>query len=242
MERLQKIIAQAGLASRRKAEEMITAGRVKVNGHQVSGLGTKVDLHEDQIEVDGQTIGREPPVYYIFHKPTGVITSVQDPQGRKVVMDFFTRIEQRIFPVGRLDYDTSGLLLLTNDGKLAYALMHPSFHVKKTYIAKVRGIPSSSKLDQLAHGLELRDGKTAPAEVDLVQVNDHEQTALVQLTIHEGRKRQVRRMLSFLHHPVIALHREKYADLTLVGLGVGQYRALTQKEIDMLRQSVNLLN
>ncbi|MBT2693301.1 23S rRNA pseudouridine(2605) synthase RluB [Bacillus sp. ISL-55] len=234
MERLQKVIAHAGIASRRKAEEMILEGRVKVNGSVVKELGRKV-TPSDRVEVDGVQIEGEEPVYFLFYKPRGVISSVQDDKGRKVVTDFFQTIEQRIYPVGRLDYDTSGLLLLTNDGEFANLLMHPSNEIDKMYVAKVKGIPSKEKLTSLARGVMLEDGKTAPARIKLLSVDKKKDTAIVEITIHEGRNRQVRRMFDAIGHPVLKLKREKYGFLTLNGLRTGEIRELTHHEVKQLR-------
>lgn len=234
MERLQKVIAHAGIASRRKAEEMILEGRVRVNGSVVKELGRKV-TSSDRVEVDGVQIEGEEPVYFLFYKPRGVISSVQDDKGRKVVTDFFQTIQQRIYPVGRLDYDTSGLLLLTNDGEFANLLMHPSNEIDKMYVAKVKGIPSKEKLNSLARGVMLEDGKTAPAKVKLLSVDKKKDSAIIEITIHEGRNRQVRRMFDAIGHPVVKLKREKYGFLTLNGLRTGEIRELTHHEVKQLR-------
>jgi 23S rRNA pseudouridine2605 synthase len=234
MERLQKVIAHAGIASRRKAEELILEGRVKVNGSVVKELGRKV-TSSDRIEVDGIQIEGEEPVYFLFYKPRGVISSVQDEKGRKVVTDFFETIKERIYPVGRLDYDTSGLLLLTNDGEFANLLMHPSNEIDKVYVAKVKGIPTREKLTSLARGITLEDGKTAPAKTKLLSVDKKKDTAIVEITIHEGRNRQVRRMFEAIGHPVLKLKREKYGFLTLNGLRTGEIRELTHHEVKQLR-------
>lgn len=234
MERLQKVIAHAGIASRRKAEEMILEGRVKVNGNIVKELGRKVTA-SDRVEVDGIQIEGEEPVYFLFYKPRGVISSVQDDKGRKVVTDFFETIEQRIYPVGRLDYDTSGLLLLTNDGEFANLLMHPSNEIDKVYVAKIKGIPSREKLTNLSRGIVLEDGKTAPARTKLLTVDKKKDTAIVEITIHEGRNRQVRRMFEAIGHPVLKLKRERYGFLTLDGLRTGEIRELTHHEVKQLR-------
>jgi 23S rRNA pseudouridine2605 synthase len=241
VERLQKVLAHAGVASRRKCEELILNGRVKVNGEVVTDLGTKADAVQDKIEVDQQVIQTERLTYYLFNKPTGYITSVSDPHGRKVVMQFFQDIQARIYPVGRLDRDTSGLLLLTNDGTLAHQLMHPSFQIDKTYLATVQRLPTQEKLDQLRQGIQLEDGMTAPAQVEII----HQQTdkknkieSVLRLTIHEGRNRQVRRMCQAIGHPVIKLHREKYGFLMLQGLDVGEYRELTSDEVKRLKEVV----
>ncbi|WP_221565267.1 pseudouridine synthase [Alkalihalobacillus sp. TS-13] len=234
MERLQKVIAQAGVTSRRKAEKLIQDGQVKVNGGVVRELGTKVSP-SDEIEVNGVPIDKEEPVYFLFYKPTGVISSVKDEKGRKVVTDYFPDIEQRIFPVGRLDYDTSGLLILTNDGDFANTLMHPKYHVEKRYVAKVKGIPSKLEIRQLSKGIMLDDGKTAPAKVKMKSLDKKKQTAIIELTIHEGRNRQVRRMFEALGYPVQKLKREGYGNLDLRGLNPGDSRTMTPHEVKQLR-------
>ncbi len=238
MERLQKVLAHSGVASRRKAEQMILEGKVKVNGQVVTKLGTVVNPEQDIIEVDGRKIDLQKKLYYMFYKPTGVITSVRDPHGRKVVLDYFTHIQERIYPIGRLDRDTSGLLLLTNDGDLAYRLMHPSFQVDKVYRAIVKGIPTRSQLDKLKRGIKLKDGWTAPAKIKLLAVNPKLNQAEIRIAIYEGRKRQVRRMFKAIGHPVLALHREQYAFLTLDGLKEGEYRQLRPDEIERLKRLV----
>jgi 23S rRNA pseudouridine2605 synthase len=238
LERLQKVLAHAGVASRRKCEELIEQGRVKVNGEVITNLGTKVDTNQDKIEVDQQLIQAERLTYYIFHKPTGYITSVTDPHGRKVVMEFFQNIEARIYPVGRLDRDTSGLLILTNDGELAHKLMHPSFLIDKVYLATVQGVPTEGQLNQLRQGIKLNDGMTSPAEVELIQqgLNKRNQSeSVLRMTIHEGRNRQVRRMCQAIGHRVVKLHREKYGFLTLKGLHKGEYRELTADEVKQIK-------
>jgi 23S rRNA pseudouridine2605 synthase len=234
MERLQKVIAHAGFASRRRAEEMILEGKVKVNGKVVKELGVKVSP-SDRVEVEGIPVEKEEPVYFLFYKPRGVISSVNDEKGRKAVTDYFTEIKQRIYPVGRLDYDTSGVLLLTNDGEFANLLMHPRNRIEKEYIAKIKGIPTRENLKNLERGIHLEDGKTAPARVKLISADNKKGTAIVQLTIHEGRNRQVRRMFEAIGHPVLKLRREKYAFLTLHGLKSGDARELTAHEIKQLR-------
>ncbi|XLG10805.1 Hypothetical protein ACI5QM_02308 [Bacillus subtilis] len=234
MERLQKVIAHAGVASRRKAEELIKEGKVKVNGKVVTELGVKV-TGSDQIEVNGLKVEREEPVYFLLYKPRGVISAVQDDKGRKVVTDFFKNIPQRIYPIGRLDYDTSGLLLLTNDGEFANKLMHPKYEIDKTYVAKVKGIPPKELLRKLERGIRLEEGKTAPAKAKLLSLDKKKQTSIIQLTIHEGRNRQVRRMFEAIGHEVIKLKREEYAFLNLRGLHTGDARELTPHEVKRLR-------
>lgn len=233
MERLQKVIAHAGVASRRKAEELITEGKVKVNGKLVKELGVKVGPN-DRVEVNGIPLERQAPVYFLFYKPRGVISSVSDERGRKTVTDYFPHAEARIYPVGRLDYDTSGLLLLTNDGEFANLLMHPKHKIEKVYIAKVKGIPFREKIKQLEKGIRLEDGMTAPARVKVVSVDKRKQTTIVELTIHEGRNRQVRRMFEAIGHPVMKLRRERYAFLDLKGLNAGESRELTTHEVKQL--------
>lgn len=234
MERLQKVIAHAGIASRRKAEQLIEEGHVRVNGKVVKELGIKV-TSSDKVEVDGVPLEREEPIYFMLYKPRGVISSVNDDKGRKVVTDFFPMIEQRIYPVGRLDYDTSGLLILTNDGEFANTLMHPSNQIDKVYVAKVKGIPTREALKALERGVRLEDGKTAPAKVKMHTVDKKKQTAIVEITIHEGRNRQVRRMFEAVGNPVLKLKRERYGFLTLQGLKVGDARELSPHEVKQLR-------
>ncbi|MBM7623554.1 pseudouridine synthase [Sporohalobacter salinus] len=240
MERLQKIMSQAGIASRRKSEEIITAGRVEVNGKVVTELGTKVNPNEDIIKVDGQKIEREKLVYVLLNKPKGYITTVDDPRNRRTVMDLIQDVSQAVHPVGRLDKDTEGLLLLTNDGDLTYALTHPSHGVDKTYIATVKGIPNQSKIEALEEGIKLKDGWTAPAEAKLVAELADE--AIVSLTIHEGRKHQVKRMLKSVGHPVEDLKRVKFGSLDLTGLSVGGYRYLTNSEVKELKKVEDRVN
>jgi 23S rRNA pseudouridine2605 synthase len=234
MERLQKVIARAGIASRRKSEELIKEGRVKVNGKVVTELGLKVSS-SDRVEVNEIQIEKEEPVYFLLYKPRGVISSVNDEKGRKVVTDFFPHLKERIYPVGRLDYDTSGLLVLTNDGEFANLLMHPKNEIDKVYVAKVKGIPSKENLRKLEKGIRLEDGKTAPARVKLLSADNKKQSAIVEITIHEGRNRQVRRMFEAIGHDVLKLKRERYAFLTLNGLKTGDARELTPHEVKSLR-------
>lgn len=234
MERLQKVIAHAGVASRRKAEELILEGKVKVNGKLVKELGVKVSQN-DKIEVSGIPLESEEPVYFLFNKPRGVISSVTDDKGRKVVTDFFPEVKERIYPIGRLDYDTSGLLLMTNDGEFANVLMHPKYEVEKVYIAKVKGIPFREKVKLLEKGIKLEDGMTAPAKVKVLSVDKKKNTSIVEISIHEGRNRQVRRMFEAIGHEVIKLKRERYGFLTVHGLITGDFRELTPHEVKQLR-------
>ncbi|MBS4215810.1 MULTISPECIES: 23S rRNA pseudouridine(2605) synthase RluB [Neobacillus] len=234
MERLQKVIARAGIASRRKAEDLIKEGRVKVNGKVVTELGVKVSP-SDKVEVNEIPLEKEVPVYFLLYKPRGVISSVSDEKGRKVVTDFFPAIKERIFPVGRLDYDTSGLLLLTNDGEFANLLMHPKNEIEKVYVAKVKGIPLRENLKKLEKGIRLEDGKTAPAKVKLLSTDKKKQTSIVEIIIHEGKNRQVRRMFEAIGHEVLKLKRERYGFLTLTGLKAGEARELTTHEMKQIR-------
>ncbi|MED4728750.1 pseudouridine synthase [Aneurinibacillus migulanus] len=234
MERLQKIMAQAGVASRRKCEELIVSGRVKVNGVIIQELGYKADAARDEIEVDGKKIARENHVYFLLNKPTGYITSVTDPQGRKTVLDLMEGIEERIYPVGRLDYDTSGLLLLTNDGEFANRITHPRHELDKVYEAIVKGRMEEEALIRLRQGIELEDGMTAPADAVRLRFNEKSKTTLIQLTIHEGRNRQVRRMCEAVGYPVRRLKRVRLAFLTLEGVPEGGYRPLTAEEVTRL--------
>lgn len=240
-ERLQKVMAHAGVASRRHSEELIRAGRVTVNGQVVTALGTKVDPARDRIEIDGRPIGEpDPPVYIIMNKPTGVVTTLHDPQGRRKVTDLLKDVGTRVYPVGRLDYDTEGLLLMTNDGEVAHALMHPAHKVPKTYVARVKGIPGAAALEALASGVQLDDGPTAPASVRLLDVKPPN-TAVVAITIREGRNRQVRRMFDAVGTPVISLRRTKLGPLQLGKMPVGAYRYLTEQEVTALKTAVGLI-
>ncbi|MBT2656444.1 rRNA pseudouridine synthase [Bacillus sp. ISL-18] len=234
MERLQKVIARAGIASRRKSEELIKEGKVKVNGKVVTELGLKVSP-SDRVEVNEVQIEKEEPVYFLLYKPRGVISSVSDDKGRKVVTDYFSHFKERIFPVGRLDYDTSGLLILTNDGEFANLLMHPKNEIDKVYVAKTKGIPLRENLRKLEKGIRLEDGKTAPAKVKLLSADNKKQTAIIEIAIHEGRNRQVRRMFEAIGNEVIKLKRERYGFLTLGGLKAGEARELTPHEVKQLR-------
>ena len=234
MERLQKILANAGVASRRKCEELILSGKVMVNDEVVTTLGTKADPSTDVITVNGKAIGTEKKVYIVFNKPKGVITSASDPQGRKIVTDYLKGIKERLYPVGRLDYDTEGLLILTNDGDFAYLLTHPKHHVSKTYLATVKGVPHGTELDKLKQGIMLEDGMTAPAEVEYHDIDPEGKQSTISITIHEGRNRQVRRMFEAISHPVIKLKRISFGDLFLGNLKRGLYRHLTKEEVESL--------
>ena len=229
-ERLQKVLARIGIGSRRVCEEMIADGRVTVNG-VVADLGRRVDVDSDQVEIDGVPIGVRPGlVHYLLNKPAGVVTTADDPQGRPTVLDLVPD-EPRVFPVGRLDMDTEGLLLLTNDGDLTHRLTHPSFGVEKEYIASVEGTPTRASLRALREGIELTDGMTAPAEAALLA------PGVIRLTIHEGRNRQVRRMCEAIGHPVTRLVRSRIGPLADRRLKPGTWRALTGDELRALEKA-----
>lgn len=235
MERLQKVIAYAGVASRRKAEQLIVEGKVRVNGKIVKELGTKVS-NSDEIEVNGVKLEKEDKVYFLLYKPKGTISAVTDDKGRPTVVDIFKkRVPERIFPVGRLDYETTGLLLLTNDGEFSYQLTHPKFKIDKTYVARVKGIPDKKGLMSLQNGIKLEDGKTAPAKVMMTSYDETAKKAICEITIHEGRNRQVRRMFEAIGTPVVKLKRERFAFLDLGNLSPGEYRELTKHEVKRLR-------
>ncbi len=235
-ERLQKILSQAGIASRRAAEKLIAEGRVAVNGTLVTEPGCRADIAEDDITVDGKSIhGQEKKVYFLLNKPKGYISTASDDRGRKTVLDLLADVSERIYPIGRLDNATEGLLLLTNDGALMNALLHPKYEVQKTYVARLRGIPGEEALELLRRGVELEDGLTAPAAVRLLAQNPVRDESRVEIIIHEGRNRQVRRMCSAVGHEVTALRRTEFAGLNLSGTARGQYRPLTDTELAHLR-------
>ena len=236
LERLQKILSEYGIASRRKAEELIKEGRITVNG-QIAHLGQKADPEKDYIKVDGKLLIKpEPKVYYAFYKPRKVITSLIDPQGRPTIKDFIKGIKFRVYPVGRLDFDSEGLLLLTNDGELAYHVMHPSSEIEKTYLVKVDGIIDPETIEKLKKGIKI-DGKLAiPVSVNLVR--KLKANSWIKITLHEGRKRQIRKMLERVGHPVIRLIRIAIDGVKLEELKPGQYRSLTKEEIEALHKKV----
>jgi 23S rRNA pseudouridine2605 synthase len=234
-EKLQKFIASAGLASRRHAEVMIEQNRVTVNG-KVARLGARVQPG-DRVLVNGVEIGPQAPRHFLLNKPTGVITTMDDPQGRPTVSALAPQ-GIRVYPVGRLDQDTGGLLLLTNDGELAHRLMHPSYGVEKTYQVLVQGRVKLAEIRQLAEGVELEDGMTAPGKARIIQATDDK--SIIELIIHEGRNRQVRRMCDAIGHKVISLVRTGYGPLTLGDLGIGKSRPLIDTEIRRLRKAAGL--
>ena len=232
-------MAWAGVASRRQSEELIAKGLVKVNGLTVSTPGLKIDPLSDRVEVNGQVLKKpEDLVYILLYKPVGCVSTVRDPEGRRKVTDLLRDIKQRVYPVGRLDYDSEGLILLTNDGELTYALTHPSHEVPKTYRAWVTGVPGPDKLKALARGVELDDGPTAPAKVTLVGIQKGE--GILEITIHEGRNRQVRRMCEHFGHPVQHLLRESIGPLHLGQMQPGQFRHLNAGELKKLKKIVKI--
>ncbi|MFZ9890068.1 MAG: pseudouridine synthase [Myxococcota bacterium] len=241
-ERLHKALARAGVASRRAAERMIAEGRVRVNGQQVTELGTAFDPARDEVFVDGKRIrvsseADQEKVYLLLHKPPGTLTTTRDDRGRKTVLDLVAGAgNTRIYPVGRLDYDAEGALLLTNDGALAHQLMHPKFHVPKTYMAKVKGRPKEESLERLRRGIYLEDGPTRAAHVEIIE--EVQRNTWVEITITEGRNRLVKRMFWRIRHPVMKLLRTRFGNLTVDGLRPGDYRVLTKKELQGLKSMV----
>jgi len=233
--RLNAFLARAGVASRRRADELIRGGRVQVNGAP-GELNTVVGAH-DVVEVDGRRVQRQALAHVLLHKPAGVVTTARDPHGRATVVELVPR-EPRVVPVGRLDADTTGALLLTNDGLLAHRLAHPRYEVPKVYEAQVEGVPDAAALEALREGVDLDDGRTAQAEARLLRSGAG--SAVVELTLHEGRKHQVKRMCEAVGHPVRRLHRSRYAGLDLLGLEPGACRALSDDEVRGLRQLVGL--
>jgi 23S rRNA pseudouridine2605 synthase len=234
--RLQKALAHSGVASRRRAEEYIREGRVKVNGQVVNEMGVVVTAN-DNIEVDGKPIKLESKkVYILLHKPKGYITSVSDPKGRKTVIDLIDGIEERIYPVGRLDYDSSGLLFLTNDGQFANFLMHPKHEILKTYIVTVKGKPSENAIQSLRKGIKIENYITAPAYVNVLSI--YENKTKLEITIHEGRNRQVRKMCEKIGNPVIRLKRVAYGGVQLGNLKAGEWRYLTESEKKRLMEKM----
>lgn len=233
-ERLQKVIARSGITSRRKAEKLIQDGRVTVNGKKETQLGTKVSQADD-VKVDNIPLEKEAPVYYMLYKPQGVISSVKDDKNRRVVLDYFPEVKERIYPIGRLDYHTSGLLLLTNDGEFANLLLHPSHGVDKVYIAKVKGIPTKYELGKFKKGIASQSDILKAIDATLLSADRKNNTSIIQITLQEGKNRQVRRMFEELNYEVVKLKREKFGILTLNGLQAGDYRPLRPHEIKQMR-------
>ena len=234
MERLQKILAHAGVASRRKSEELIEQGKVTVNGKIVRELGSKADLDQDVIAVDGRTIREtQDKVHYLLYKPAGVVTTLSDPEGRKTIKTYLEEISERVYPVGRLDYDVEGALIVTNDGDLAHLLMHPRFGVRRTYLAKVHGIPSKEQIERLLKGVRLEDGRARALEADL-----HSRTpknTWVRVVVSEGRQHMVKRLMEAVGAPVQKLFRADYGGISVAGMRPGEVRQLTRAEVERLR-------
>jgi 23S rRNA pseudouridine2605 synthase len=237
--RVQKFLARAGCASRRGSEDLMTAGRVKVNGVVTSELGGKVDPAVDVVTVDGKVVRlAESPVYLAFHKPPGVVTTMSDPQGRTTVAELVpVKQHPGLFPVGRLDYETTGLLLFTTDGELSHRILHPKWKVEKTYRVLVDGRVEEPELDRLREGVSLDDGLTAPARVTAIRRGT---TSYCEIAIREGRKRQVRRMFSAIGHPVIELHRVSFGPVDIGDLSKAGWRYLTPQEVSALKEAVGL--
>lgn len=232
--RLQKVIAASGLASRRKAEEWIAQGRVTINGKIVRELGTRIDPERDHVKVDGRHLKSvEPYAYLLLNKPKGIVSTLNDPEGRPTIEHLLHGVTLRMFPVGRLDFDTEGLMLLTNHGELAQALLHPRYHVAKVYLAKVKGVLNDDEIDQLARGVRLEDGMTAPATVK--KVRKAAENSWLEVTIYEGRKHQIKRMFEVVGHPVLKLKRIRFGPLALGDLLPGEFRYLTDREANTLR-------
>ena len=238
-ERLQKVIAHAGIASRREAERLIVLGQVAVNGTVVTKLGTKVDPARDIITLNGSVVTIVPEkIYVVLNKPAGYVSTLKDPQKRPVVMDLLDRVGSRVYPVGRLDYDAEGLLLLTNDGELAHRLQHPSYRICRTYEVKVKGSPPNRKLSLLRKGVQLEDGITLPAKAAFLKKTL--KNSWITVTLYEGRNRQVKRMCAAIEHQVLKLKRIRFGSLYLDDLPQGRYRKLTKAEVKGLYRLVNL--
>ncbi len=232
-ERLQKILAQAGVCSRRAAEELIRQGRVSVDGVRVTEMGLKVDADRQRITVNGKPLKpTEKKITLLLNKPQGYVTTMSDPQGRPIVSALVKEVGERLFPVGRLDLDTEGALLMTNDGELAQKLLHPKFEINKTYLATVRGHIDPKKIQALEQGIDLDGRTTWPARITVQEKSDR--TTTLRIVIHEGRKRQVRRMFEAVGHPVVYLKRLAYGKLQLGNLALGKYRFLSQKDLERL--------
>jgi 23S rRNA pseudouridine2605 synthase len=234
-ERLQKILAHAGVASRRKAEQLIAAGRVELNGKVVRELGTKADPSEDIIRVDGRTIAEpEDKVWFVLYKPAGVVTTLNDPENRPTITQYLRGIPERVYPVGRLDYDAEGALLVTNDGELAHELMHPRFGVRRTYLAKVAGAPNQEQIERLTRGVRLDDGRAKALEA---AVQSHTlRNTWVRVVVAEGRPHLVKRLMEAVGAPVLKLYRADYGGIDVAAMKPGDVRELTRTEVHMLRQ------
>jgi len=233
-DRLQKILAHAGVASRRKAEVLIESGHVTVNGKVVRELGSKANIDEDLIQVDGRTIREtQDKVYYVLYKPAGCVTTLSDPEDRPTIKRYLEHVPERVYPVGRLDYDVEGALIVTNDGDLAFSMMHPKFGVRRTYLAKVHGLPSPEQIERLRKGVRLEDGRARALEADL-----HSRTpknTWVRVVVAEGRQHLVKRLMEAAGAPVQKLHRADYGGIGVAGMRPGELRELTRAEVQLLR-------
>ncbi|MBX5484487.1 MAG: pseudouridine synthase, partial [Myxococcaceae bacterium] len=233
-ERLQKFLARAGVASRRHAEALITAGRVKVNNQTVTELGTKVEPGTDLVAVDGKLVSPpEDHAYFIFYKPAGVVTTMEDPQGRPTVAQYLTGIGRRVYPVGRLDFDAEGALVITDDGALAHALTHPSFEVRRTYLAKVKGTPTQESLERLLSGVRLEDGTAKALEASIFE--EAERNTWIKIVVAEGRPHLIKRLCAAIGHPVVRLFRPSHGSISVKGLKPGELRALTRAEVERIK-------
>jgi 23S rRNA pseudouridine2605 synthase len=233
-ERLQKILAHAGVASRRKAETLIESGHVTVNGKVVRELGSKANIDEDLIQVDGRTIREtQDKVYYVLYKPAGCVTTLSDPEDRPTIKRYLEHVPERVYPVGRLDYDVEGALIVTNDGDLAFSMLHPKFGVRRTYLAKVHGVPSPEQIERLRKGVRLEDGRARALEADI-----HSRTpknTWVRVVVAEGRQHLVKRLMEAAGAPVQKLHRADYGGIGVAGMRPGELRELTRAEVQLLR-------
>lgn len=236
MERIAKVISNTGYCSRRKAEELINEGKVMVNGKLVSELGMKIDAN-DIVTISGKTIKKEEKEYYLLYKPSGVVTTTKDEKNRKTVVDLI-ETDKRIYPVGRLDYDTTGVLLLTNDGELTNKLIHPKNMINKTYIAKVEGILNSKEIKELENGVVIDGFKTSKAKVKVRKIDKVKNNSIVEITIHEGKNHQVKKMFECVNHKVIKLKRESFSFLNVKNMNAGEYRKLTIKEVKKLYNEI----
>lgn len=235
--RINKYLATIGVASRRKAEKYVLEGRIKINGNTIYDLSTKVDLENDIIELDGVVLSKnfDKKIYILLNKPEGYITTVKDQFNRKNVLDLINDIDERLYPVGRLDYETSGLLLLTNDGDLTYKITHPKHEIDKIYLASVKGIPSQEEIKKFERGLKIDDYITSSAKLQIIKKDSIKDYSVCKITIHEGHNRQVRKMLETIGHPVMNLKRIQLGNIKLGNLEKGEYRHLTKEEVEYLK-------
>ncbi len=239
MIRINKYLSAAGVSSRREADRLIEQGRVKVNGKIVHTLGSKIDENKDRIEVDGKTVeGTQGKIYMLLNKPPEFLVTLKDPFQRPTIMDFLPKLKTRIFPVGRLDFDSEGLLLMTNDGELTNRLIHPRYEIKKNYLVKIQGHPEKIQISRLERGIYIDGKKTAPAKIFLISSSP--KRSLFKVELHEGRKREIRRMFEAIGFHVLLLRRIKFAGLTLDGLNPGDWRYLTEIEVQNLYKKVGL--